>query len=194
MRRLTSCLVVVMMSTAAAAQSRTQTPAPVRTVASVDLDRYLGDWFEIARYPNDFQDKCLGNVQASYSKRPDGRLDVVNRCRIQDGSTTEADGVARIVDPATSARLEVRFAPSVLSFLPMVWGDYWILGLADDYSWAVVGTPDREYLWVLSRTSVMAPVAWNSALDVVRANGFALDRLIKTSQATAMASRNELNP
>ena len=117
---------------------RAQTPAPVRTVPFVDLDRYAGDWFEIARFPNRFQRQCVGDVRASYARRPDGRLDVVNRCRTADGQT-EARGVARIVDERTFARLKVRFAPAWLSWLPLVWGDYWIIGLAADYSWAVVG-------------------------------------------------------
>src|SRR6187455_2680771 len=124
-----------------------QVPAPVRTVPLVDLDRYSGDWFEIARFPNRFQRQCVGDVRASYSRRPDGRLDVVNRCRTAEGET-EARGVARIVDDRTFAKLKVRFAPAWLSWLPMVWGDYWIIGMAPDYSWVVVGDPGRDYLWV----------------------------------------------
>ena len=113
-------------------------PAPVRTVPFVDLDRYAGDWFEIARFPNRFQRQCVGDVRASYARRADGRIDVVNRCRTDDGRT-EARGIARVVDERTFARLKVRFAPAWLSLLPFVWGDYWIIGLAEDYSWAVVG-------------------------------------------------------
>src|SRR5690242_13456471 len=125
--------------------------SPVKTVPTVSLDRYIGEWHEIARFPNWFQKKCIGDVRATYARRPDGRIDVVNRCRQQDGSTSEAKGVARIVDARTNAKLKVRFAPAALSWLPFVWGDYWIIGLADDYSWAVVGSPNREYLWILAR-------------------------------------------
>jgi apolipoprotein D and lipocalin family protein len=160
-----------------------QTSEPVRTVSAVDLDRYLGDWFEIARYPTSFQRKCTGDVRASYSNRADGRIDVINRCRVADGSVSEARGIARVVDPRTSAKLEVRFAPGWLSFLPFVWGDYWILGLADDYSWAVVGSPDREYLWILARTPDPGTEAYASALAVARANGFDTERLMKTGHA-----------
>ena len=162
-----------------------QAEPPVRTVDSVDLDRYLGVWYEIARYPNSFQEDCAGDVQAIYAERSDGRLDVTNRCRRADGGIEEADGVARVVDRETSAKLEVRFAPAWLSFLPFVWGDYWILGLADDYSWAVVGTPDREYLWILARTPALEPATYEAALDVVRANGFDPNRLVRTSQEAA---------
>jgi apolipoprotein D and lipocalin family protein len=159
-----------------------QQPAAVRTVESVNLERYLGDWFEIARYPNRFQRRCTGNVRASYARRPDGRLDVINRCRTAEDAI-EARGVARVVDARTSAKLKVRFAPAALSFLPFVWGDYWILGLADDYSWAVVGSPDRRYLWLLARTPALDTQRYNAALDVVRHNGFDAGRLVKTTHS-----------
>lgn len=161
-----------------------QAPGPVRTVDAVDLDRYLGDWFEIARFPNWFQRTCTGDVRATYAKRPDGRLDVINRCRKADG-LTEARGVARVVDLRTSAKLKVRFAPAALSFLPFVWGDYWILGLAGDYSWAVVGSPDREYLWILARTPVLDAERYGAAIAAARANGFDVERLMKTSHTEA---------
>ena len=153
---------------------------PVRTVASVDLDRYAGRWFEIARFPNRFQRQCEGDVSARYSRRSDGRIDVVNTCRTADGEITEASGVARVVEAGTSAKLKVRFAPALLSFLPFVWGDYWILGLADDYSWAVVGSPDRQYLWVLARTPEAGARSFDAAVAVARANGFDVERLVKT--------------
>ena len=152
----------------------------VRTVDAVDLDRYLGDWFEIARFPNRFQRACTGDVRATYTRRSDGRIDVVNRCRASDGHVIEARGVARIVDARTSAKLEVRFAPAVLSFLPFVWGDYWIVGLADDYSWAVVGSPDRGYLWILARASTLETASLDVARAAARANGFDTDRLVMT--------------
>src|SRR3954453_19006802 len=136
---------------------RAAVSAPVRAVDAVDLRRYIGHWFEIARFPNRFQQRCAGDVRATYALRPDDRIDVINRCRTADGRVTEARGVARIVDQRTSAKLKVRFAPAALSFLPFVWGDYWIVGLADDYSWAVVGAPDREFLWILSRTTTLNP-------------------------------------
>jgi apolipoprotein D and lipocalin family protein len=158
-----------------------QAPAPVRTVPAVDLDRYAGDWFEIARYPNWFQRKCAANVRASYARRADGRIDVVNRCTRADGSAIEARGVARITDAGTRAKLKVRFGPASLSFLPFLWGDYWIIGLADDYTWAVVGTPDRKYLWILARTSRLDDGAFERALAAARASGFDTGRLMAKS-------------
>jgi len=162
----------------------TQGPSvsPVQTVPAVDLTRYVGDWFELARFPNRFQRQCVGEVTANYTMRPDGRITVVNRCRIADGTRTDAQGIARVVDTRTSAKLKVRFAPAVLSFLPFVWGDYWILGIADDYSWAVVGSPDRKYLWILARTPTLGAEPYSSAVAAARANGFAVDGLVKTVQ------------
>lgn len=159
--------------------SARQDAGQVRTVSAVNLDRYAGDWHEAARLPNRFQEKCAGDVRATYARRGDGRIDVINRCRARDGSTTEARGIARVVDTGTNAKLKVRFAPAWLSFLPMVWGDYWIVGLAPDYSWAVVGSPDRKYLWILSRAAVMNPAQMDAALAVAREQGFATGALIR---------------
>ena len=158
-----------------------QQPTPVRTVEAVDLDRYLGDWFEIARLPNRFQKNCVSDVRAHDARRGDGRIDVINRCQTRDG-LNEAQGVARVADRGTSAKLKVRFAPALLSWLPAVWGDYWILGLAGDYSWAVVGSPDRQYLWILARAPVIADDRFALALGAARDNGFDTARLEKTSQ------------
>ena len=155
---------------------------PVQTVDAVDLARYVGDWFEVARFPNRFQRSCAGGVKARYSVRVDGRIDVANRCLDGNGRVVQAQGVARVVDARTSAKLKVRFAPAWLSLLPFVWGDYWVIGLADDYSWAVVGSPDRAYLWVLSRTTVLDALPFETALAAARANGFDVDKLVSTRQ------------
>ena len=166
---------------------------PVRTVPAVDLDRYVGDWFEIARFPNRFQRECVGGVRARYTRRPDGRIDVLNQCRTEDGRT-EAAGIARVVDGRTFARLKVRFAPAALSFLPFVWGDYWIIGLADDYSWAVVGSPDREYLWILARTARLDEQSLAAARKAAAANGFDVSRLAQTPQDASQRFPPELTP
>jgi apolipoprotein D and lipocalin family protein len=123
-------------------------------------------------------------VRATYARRPDGRVDVVNRCRTAGGET-EARGVARIVDDRTFARLKVRFAPAWLSFLPLVWGDYWVIGLATDYSWAVVGDPSRDYLWTLGRTPQLADEPTTAARAAARNNGFDVERLVLTPQTEA---------
>ncbi len=168
-----------------------QAPATVRTVPTVDLERYAGDWFEIARYPNWFQRACTGEVRASYTRRADGMIDVVNRCVRADGSMAEASGVARVTDSNTRSKLQVRFAPAMLSFLPFVWGDYWIIGLADDYSWAVIGSPDRKYLWILARTPRLDGPAFDRAIAAARVNGFKTEGLLirsTTGQAPGLTS------
>ena len=173
-------------SAAGGATTRGASPrAPVRTVDAVDLNRYVGEWFEVARFPNRFQRQCVSDVRATYTQRPDGRIDVINQCRTEGGSITEAHGVARVTDDRTFAQLKVRFAPAVLSFLPFVWGDYWILGLASDYSWATVGSPDRNYLWILARTPSPDAERFASALAAARSNGFDVERLTKTAHTGA---------
>jgi apolipoprotein D and lipocalin family protein len=163
--------------------------AQVRTVDAVDIDRYLGDWFELARFPNRFQRECDSDVRATYARRPDGNIAVVNRCRRADGRITEARGVARVVDPRTRAKLKVRFAPAILSFLPAVWGDYWIIGLAPDYSWAVVGSGDRKYLWILGRTPNLDASEFIAAVGIARSAGFEVDRLVNTRHTTTERAR-----
>jgi apolipoprotein D and lipocalin family protein len=159
------------------------TPTPVRPVPEVDLERYAGRWYEIARYPNAFQRTCTRDVVASYSLRPDGKVDVRNTCTTSQGAI-EAVGVARKADPrGPSSMLEVRFAPAVLSFLPAVWGDYWILDVAPDYSTAVVGDPTRTYLWLLARTPLVDGPTYARLIDAARRQGFDVDRLVRTPQS-----------
>ena len=111
----------------------------------------------------------------------------MNRCRTAEAET-EARGVARIVDEQAFAKLKVRFAPAWLSWLPMVWGDYWVIGLARDYSWAVVGEPGRKYLWILARTPRLDDQSIAAARAAARDNGFEVERLVPTPQ-TAAAQR-----
>lgn len=157
---------------------------PLRVVDSLDLTKYAGRWYEVARLPNKFQDQCTSDVVAHYALRNDGRIDVVNRCRTTAGKIDEAHGIARKAgDGSSNARLEVRFAPAILSFLGSVWGDYWVIGLGPDYTWAVVGTPNRQYLWFLSRTPMMSESSYARAMEIARGNGFDVTRLVKTTNS-----------
>jgi apolipoprotein D and lipocalin family protein len=146
---------------------------PLPTVEKVDLARYAGLWHEIARYPHRFQKGCLGS-SATYALREDGEIDVVNSCRSEkDGSLRQVKGRAWSVDPAGNARLKVSF------FWPFR-GDYWIIDLGKEYEYAVVGTPNRKYLWVLSRTPVMADDLYGEVMERVKVLGFDPARVMRS--------------
>jgi apolipoprotein D and lipocalin family protein len=151
--------------------------APLQTVPALDVPRYMGTWHEIAKYPNWFQKKCVGSTQATYSLQGDGRVQVLNRCKTDKGEWSEALGAARQIGGSISAQLKVRFAPEWLSFIPMVWGDYWIIDLDSDYQWVVVSEPQREYLWILSRTPQMPAATYQTLLGKLDKLGFDLKRL-----------------
>jgi len=155
---------------------------PLKTIERLDVGRYLGTWYEIAKYPNRFQRQCVADTQAMYRLRDDGQLDVVNRCRQANGQVAEAVGRARQIGPAESPKLEVRFAPAWLSWLPMVWGNYWVIDLDPGYQLVAVSEPSREYLWILSRTPRVDAAAYEALLGRLREKGFDLMRLERTTQ------------
>lgn len=169
------------LTVAAAARGRHEPPELV-PIDSLDVPRYLGAWYEIAKYPNRFQKQCEGFTTAHYSLLPDRKLRVINRCRRADGRFEEAVGTARQLGAADSPKLEVRFAPGWLSFLPQVWGDYWVIDLDPDYQLAAVSEPKREYLWILSRTPTVPRLAYAALLDRLGRQGFDLERLQTTRQ------------
>lgn len=158
---------------------------PVKTISSLDVQRYLGAWYEIAKYPNWFQRKCAGNTKAVYSARSDGTLKVLNSCVNADGQVSEAEGAARQIGAKDSPKLEVRFAPVWLSFIPMVWGDYWVIDLDPQYQVAVVSDPRREYLWILSRTPQLDKKVYEDTLVRIQAQQFDVRKLELTPQVTA---------
>jgi apolipoprotein D and lipocalin family protein len=154
--------------------------APLATVGQVDVARYVGLWYEIANYPNRFQRVCTGNTTAEYSLRDDGKLRVVNRCSTVSG-VSDVEGIARRVGSATD-RLKVSFLPAALRWLPIGWGDYWVIGLAPDYRYAVVGEPSREYLWILSRTPTLAADDRRAIDALLRELGYDPAKLVATPQ------------
>ncbi len=157
------------------------TSRAVRPVAHVDLARYAGRWYEVARFPNRFQAKCVGETSADYSLLPDGQIRVVNACRTADG-VTRVEGRARLAEPGRTSTLKVRFAPAFLSFLPFVWGDYWILDLTEDYRAALVGSPDRRYLWILARTPHLDEPTYQRMVAAAAAQGFDMARLVDSPE------------
>lgn len=151
-------------------QPDTADASPVTTVRSLDLSRYEGLWYEVAKIPNRFQKQCARGTTAEYALRDDGRITVVNRCIKDDGSTDEAQGVAKVVDMTSNAKLRVSFV-SFLGWRPF-WGDYWVIGLDADYRWAIIGTPDRKYGWVLSRTPSLDADAMDAIFAIIEQNGY----------------------
>jgi apolipoprotein D and lipocalin family protein len=157
-------------------------PGPLMTTATLDVPRYMGTWYEIAKYPNWFQKKCVANTSAQYSLLPNGSVQVVNRCRKENGEFDQAIGEARQIGAATSPKLQVRFAPAWLSWLPQVWGNYWVIDLNETYQLVAVSEPTREYLWVLSRTPEVSAEAYDALLLRLKAQGLSLERLERTKQ------------
>ena len=147
----------------------------VTAVPFVDLKRYTGQWYEIARYSNKFQKQCVGNVTANYSLKDNGDFEVLNKCLKKDGQYDDAKGKAKIVDKATNAKLKV-------SFFLFFYAPYWILDLDPNYEYALVGTPDRKYLWILSRTPKMNDATFQNILRKAEKMGFEPNKLVKTPQ------------
>lgn len=150
--------------------------APLPTVASVDLARYTGAWYEVASLPNRFQKQCVADTQARY-RQTGADIEVVNRCRTADGKVDDITGVAKVVPDSGNAKLRVSF------FRPF-YGDYWVLALGSgqDYGWVLVGEPTRQFGWVLSRTPTIAPADLEAALTRAEALGYARSAFKRTPQ------------
>jgi apolipoprotein D and lipocalin family protein len=146
-------------------------PEPAKPI---NLEQYLGRWYEIARYEQRFERGCEG-VTADYSLRADGRIDVINRCRKSTGKIDEARGIAKVVDPVSNAKLKV-------SFFGPFYGDYWVLDLADDYSWSIVGEPSGRYLWILAREANPDAAATERLIRRARTLGYNTTMLVHTRQ------------
>lgn len=155
---------------------------PLKTIDTLDVPRYMGRWYEIAKFPNWFQKKCESHTVAEYSPQANGQVKVLNRCRKFDGKEEMAEGVAKQIGSANSPKLQVRFAPAWLSFIPLVWGDYWVIDLDADYQLVAVSEPQREFLWVLSRTPQVDAKAYEALMVRLRAQGLNTDKLEMTLQ------------
>lgn len=159
-------------------------PAPP-TVASLDLQRYLGTWYEIARLPMRHEPPDYRDITATYSLDDEGAIRVENRAIDGKGRPREAIGQARPADPADPTRLQVTFLPDGLRWIPFTKGDYWILRLDPDYRTALVGSPDYAYLWLLHREPAIDDATREEFLDAARSLGYSLDALIDTPQPGA---------
>lgn len=160
---------------------------PLKAIAQLDVPRYLGRWYEIAKFPNRFQRQCASDTSADYALLPHGHIRVLNQCRNSAGNWEHAIGVAQQVEGPHAAKLKVRFAPEWLSFLPFVWGDYWVVDLDDKYELVAVSEPQREFLWVLSRAPVVPEASYSALLGRLAATGLEVGKLEKTPQPLASA-------
>jgi apolipoprotein D and lipocalin family protein len=170
------CGAVTLLFLSACLSSGRERTSPLQVVASVDLKRYTGDWYEIARFPHRFQEGCVGS-RATYSLRDDGMVTVLNQCYEGSfsGKLRTAKGKAWVVDEQTKAKLRVSF------FWPFS-GAYWIIDLGKDYEFAVVGHPDRTYLWILSRAKTMDEKTYREILGRLEVQGYDTARLIRSVQ------------
>jgi apolipoprotein D and lipocalin family protein len=155
----------------------------LQPVAQVELGRYAGTWYQVALYPNRFQAQCVSDTSATYRALPDGEIEVLNRCRTAEGREDRAAGLARPDGAAIAggqlapATLKVSFLPAWLRWTGIGWGRYWVVSLADDYRYAVVSEPTREYLWVLARQPALSVVDERSIRARLVELGFDLTRL-----------------
>ena len=173
--RLVTLLGVLAISGCATTTSRLGLP-PLETVPHVEVQRYLGTWYELASIPQSFQRGCTATT-ATYSLRPDGELDVLNKCRMDsvDGVEKTATGRARVVDAATNAKLEVSF------FRPF-WGDYWIIDLDPEYQWASVSDPTGNSYFLLTRTKTIDPALKAEIIARAEAKGVKIGNITDTPQ------------
>jgi len=171
-----SLIALSLLFMAACLSSGREARSPLQVVPAVDLRRYVGEWYEIARFPHRFQEGCVGS-RATYSLRDDGKITVLNQCYEGSfgGTLRTAKGTARVADEKTNAKLRVSF------FWPFS-GDYWIIELGRDYEYAVVGHPDRTYLWILSRTKKMDETLYHDILSRLTAKGYDTTQLLRTIQ------------
>lgn len=171
---------------------------PVQTVAQLDMQRYAGTWYELARLPNRLQARCIGDATATYRPGDDGSLVLIRRCREDGDRWGVAVGHATAIGgDASGARLRVNYLPAWLGWLPAVHDEHWVVMLDDDYRYAVVSDPERETLWILSRTPSLDMDTFESVVARLRAQKYPVDRLVPTPQraargAPALAARPPL--
>lgn len=142
----------------------------LKTVDYVDLKKYAGLWYEVAKIPNRFQSQCVKGTTAKYSLKENGEIEVINSCIDEDGQLDQTEGIARVVDKKSNAKLEVSFF-SIFGWRP-IWGDYWIIGLDENYQWAIVGTPSRKYGWILARQPKLDQNTLDKIYSILREQGY----------------------
>lgn len=184
-------LLAATVAVASGVSEANQSSAPVSPAVApdVNLDQYMGAWYEIARIPVSFQKECVGNARTEYSMLSSGRLRVLNICQVRDGEWKTLSGRAKVNGSETSAKLEVTFVRLFGWWAFPLALDYWIIALDDDYRYAVVGHPDRKYGWILSRTPSLAGAALHQLADILRDQGYDPCRFLVTPQEGGLNRR-----
>ena len=165
------------MATMAYAQTK-----PLKTVEKLELDKYLGVWYEVARKPLYFQNKCDRDVTATYTLNENGNVAVDNRCYSKDGSLNQSIGEAFVQNAPFNSKLKVSFLPEAIRWLPFGRGDYWVLKLDENYQTVLVGEPQRKYMWVLSRSPQPDQAVVNEYLEYAKSVGYDVGDVIHTKQ------------
>lgn len=166
-------------------------PAEVKTVPSVDLNRYIGKWYEIAAIPMFFERNCHGNTTAEYTLLPDGLVKVVNSCDNAKRKRITAEGRAKVMDAKSNAKLKVTFL-HLFGWRWFAGGDYWITDLAPDYSYALIGHPSRKYAWILSRTPSLPTETLEALSNKLKAQGYNPCELVSQKQNGGLQGRFSL--
>jgi apolipoprotein D and lipocalin family protein len=161
------------------AVAKTKATAPLKVVDNVDVQKYMGFWYEIATITMWFQKDCAGGTNANYELRDDGTVKVVNSCYTAENKLKQSTGRAWLVDTATKAKLKVSFLPGGLK---LAGGDYWIIDLGPNYEYAVVGHPTRKYGWILSRTKELPEATLKGIITRLEAQGYDFSKFTMTNQ------------
>lgn len=165
--------------------------ADQETVDQVDLTRYVGKWYEIASIPQTFTKQCVSNTTAKYTSLPSGEIQVINSCDKSDGKRSVAEGRAKVVDTVTNAKLKVTFV-KFFDWIFRFGGDYWIIGLEDNYRYAIVGHPTKDYAWILSRDPAMSKEDLLSAYGILKSNGYDTCKILTTVQNSGISETTRL--
>ena len=183
-----SVLLAVLVAGWTPGASAQATRPPVVAVQQLDLDRYMGQWFEIARMPNSHERDCAADVVTTYQRISETAVDVATACRHADGEEERMEVIARVRDTVSKAKLELRYAPRALGWIPFVWDDYWVLDVAPTYAYALVGEPGRESLWILARTPRLDDATYDQLVAAAAAQGFDTGKLARTPQSGRLSS------
>jgi apolipoprotein D and lipocalin family protein len=189
-RALRAAILPLALLAATGAHAAEPKPAPLQALPELKVPPYMGRWYQVALYPNVFQRQCASDTTAEYRLLPGGEVEVTNRCRTADGKLDQVVGVARPIgrldgDRLIPAQLEVSFLPAWLRWLPVGWGSYWVVQLADDGRYAIVSEASREYLWVLSRQPRLAAADESAIRSKLTELGFDLQKLQPHTQSAA---------